>query len=346
MKFRHNMAYAEPTDMAYMRMTKAQLKAKAAAGDAAAMAEMARRERNAADPEHQESRKARGRRDKREVPEGASQPVVLGPEPVTAREAQAVENVETAGSLATEATVQAATGTGTVREAQEAQATARAAAQQAVAAAPAAAKKDRKKAVNAYERKRIDLERHYLGLATRHSLEDCVEMYRAGAWPPGRVQARANPLPYPGAQVLYPQRGIVQGGTGPFYGPTGTLFDKTPDMLWDYTGTVVRNNGKRTRRNGTQVLWPQSARRVGVIQGGTGRSYLPDGVPFNNYPDLTDELLLNPRMEDAEILWPQPASRVGPIQGGSQRYMSYPSAAPFDRMPNLTRTLKNKKRSR
>jgi hypothetical protein len=118
---------------------------------------------------------------------------------------------------------------------------------------PAAAKKARAKAVSAYERKRIDLERHYLNLDLKYSLDQAVEMYRAGAWPPGRTQVRANGLPYPGAQVLYPQRGIIQGGTGPFYGPTGTLFDRTPDMLWDYPGVAVRNNGKKTRRNGVEV---------------------------------------------------------------------------------------------
>ena len=356
MNFRRNMAYTEPTNYAYMRMTKAQLNKAAAEGDAQAISEIARRKANAADPEHQETRKARGRRDKRETAgatpaDTSAGPTVQGPAPTTQREAQAVENVETAGSAATEATVQAATGTGDVRTAQAAQAEARAAADAAVAAAPAAAKKARAKAVSRYERKRIDLERHYLNLDLKYSLDQAVEMYRAGAWPPGRAQVRANGLPYPGAQVLYPQRGIVQGGTGPFYGPTGTLFDRTPDMLWDYPGVAVRNNGKRTRRNG--VLWPQSARAVGVIQGGTGRSYGPDGVPFDRSPNLTEALILNngkrkrnPRMRNAEVLWPQPADLVGPIQGGSQLYMEYPSAAPFDRMPNLTTVLKNKKRSR
>jgi hypothetical protein len=163
-------------------------------------------------------------------------------------------------------------------------------------------------------------------------------------------QVKRNGLPYPGARVLYPQQGIVQGGTGPFYGPTGTLFDRTPDMLWAYA------NPRRDRsKKNPEILWPKSARVAGVLQGGTSRFYGPDDVPFNNYPDLTQKLVLNgrrggrrrnPRMEGETILWPQPASSVGPIQGGAEIYMEYPSAAPFDRMPNLTRTLKNKKRSR
>jgi len=360
MNFRRNMAYAEPSDMAYMKMTKAQLKKLAAEGDSMANAEIARRARNAADPEHQSARTGRGRSDKRQrgatAADVSAGPTVQGPEPMTQREAQAVENVETAGSAASEATVQAATGTGDVRTAQAAQAQARAAADAAVRSAPAAAKKARAKAVFGYERKRIDLERHYLHLTNQYTLDQAVELYRAGQWPPGRAQTRSNPLPYPGATMLYPQQGIVQGGTGPFYGPTGTLFDKMPDMLWDYPMAAVRNNGKSTRRNGVQVLWPQSARAVGVIQGGTSRTYGPDGVPFNNYPDLTEKLLLNgkgkgkrtrnPRMTGETILWPQPESLVGPIQGGAEIYMEYPSAAPFDRMPNLTTVLKNKKRSR
>ena len=105
-----------------------------------------------------------------------------------------------------------------------------------------------------------------------------------------KAGARGNPLPYPGAQVLYPRQGITQGGTGPFYGPTGTLFDRTPDLLWQYNA--------------------------------------------------------NPRMPGVQVLWPKTVSEAGPIQGGSPLYMQYPSGAPFDRMPNFTRTLKNKKRSR
>jgi hypothetical protein len=354
MKYRHNMAYAKPSNLALMKMTNKQLRDLKDAGDAEAAAELTRRKANKGDAEHQEARASRGRMDKRpkSKSEGATQadtaagPTVAGPAPTTMAEAAAVADVQTTGSAATEATVQAATGTTTVREAQAAQAEARAAEAQAVAATPSAQKKERKKAVAAYTRRRIDLERHYLALQRKLTLEQAVDLYRAGEWPPGRKAAtRSNPLPYPGAQVLYPQQGIVQGGTGPFYGPTGTLFDRTPDMLWDYTGAPVRNNGKK-RRNPTQILWPRSARSAGVIQGGETPFYGPDGVPFNNYPDLTEKLLLNPRMQDVEVLWPQPESRVGVIQGGSQRYMSYPSAAPFDRMPNLTRTLKNKKRSR
>jgi hypothetical protein len=128
-----------------------------------------------------------------------------------------------------------------------------------------------------------------------------IEQYRRGALDENVKGARMvhlfnprgmkrNGLPYPGAQVLYPRQGITQGGTGPFYGPTGTLFDRTPDLLWEYKA--------------------------------------------------------NPRMRGVQVLWPKTVSEAGPIQGGSPLYMQYPSGAPFDRMPNFTRTLTNKKRSR
>ena len=49
MRIRHNMAYRAPASDDVMGMTKAQLKAAAAAGDAAAAAELERRKANAAE---------------------------------------------------------------------------------------------------------------------------------------------------------------------------------------------------------------------------------------------------------------------------------------------------------
>lgn len=277
MIYRSNMAYRAPASMDIMRMTKAQLTAAAKQGDAAAAAELARRKANAAE------KKEMGGRFR--TPEEEAARAASGSSAADG----AAEVAAAAGQNATETTAAAAEGEATIRQAQTAQALARAAEEAAIAAAPAKEKKERKKAIDSYTRRRIEAERIFLGLRYKVSTEEALDLYRAGNWPPGRVAAKANPLPYPGARVLYPQQGLIQGGTGPFYGPTGTLFDKMPDLLWEYKS--------------------------------------------------------NPRMRGAEVLWPQPMSRVGPIQGGSQRYMSYPTAAPWDRMPNLTTKL-NKKRSR
>jgi hypothetical protein len=321
MKILHNMAYRAPASDDVMGMTKAQLKSAAEAGDAAAAAELERRKANAAE------RTQMGGEYRTEAQEKAySAALAAGGTEVAALQAAgapadaiakaekriaaaaakaaaeaakgkaaAAAAVVTAGQAATEATIAAAEGTGTAREAQAAQGAARAAEAAAIGAGPEKEKKARKKAVSEYQKGRIDLERKYLGLRNSMTLEEAVDLYRAGQWPPQMAAVRNNPLPYPRAQVLYPRPGIVQGGTGPFYGPSGTLFDKMPDLLWDYPDYSLRNN---------------------------------------------------PRMRGVEVLWPQPARRVGPIQGGAAQYMEYPTAAPWDRMPNLTTVLKNKKRSR
>lgn len=321
MQYRHNMAYRAPVSQDYFKFTKKQLTAAAEAGDAGAQAELDRRAGNAAEvkqmggdyrtDDQQKAYDAALAAGGDEVaalraagaPEKAVKAAVDRITKAAAKaateaakgQAAAAEAVVETGEAATQATVAAAEGTGSARAAQAAQTAARAAEAAAVGAAPASQKKERKKAVSAYTKNRIDLERKFLGLSRQMTTEEAIDLYRAGNWPPRMTATRNNPLPYPGARVLYPRQGIVQGGTGPFYGPTGTLFDRMPDLLWDYPNTPVFNN---------------------------------------------------PRMRGVEVLWPQPASRVGPIQGGAARYMQYPDAVPFERMPNLTTVRKNKKRSR
>lgn len=113
------------------------------------------------------------------------------------------------------------------------------------------------------------------------NLEDLRTLQRAGKQLYGNGRVRHNGLPYPRATVLYPQVGIVQGGTGPFYGPTGTLFDRTPDLLWEY-------------KNNPEILWPRSASDVGVIQGGSRVSRrVPTETLFDRTPNFTKELRLN-----------------------------------------------------
>jgi len=339
MKIRRNMAYRAPAAQEYFGMRAADLKAAAASGDAGAAAELERRAANAADPTTKAGQRTQKWAEMKAQKGGGAK------KPSAARDA-AVQKAAEEGHI-TDADYAPEMGAFDTR-------------------AKMAALRGRRQDDAALGRARQDLDvlhragrmsgnpdatlmslkkggnyqfQDYASLrALKAARKDLKTLKKAGT--------RNNPLPYPGAQVLYPQQGIVQGGTGPFYGPSGTLFDRTPDMLWAYA------NPRRGSRKNPEILWPQSARKVGVVQGGTSRTYGPSGVPFNMMPDLTEQLLLNgrrkrnPRMEGETILWPQPASRVGPIQGGAEMYMEYPSAAPFDRMPNLTRTLKNKKRSR
>jgi len=374
MKIRHNMAYRAPAAQEYFGMRASELKAAAAAGDAGAQAELDRREANRNDPTTKAGqRAAKWAEEKAKQGGGAGKPKVQ-----KAAEEGKVDDRHHAAAMSqvSDPTLQILQRAGQreskfdfatekkLLEARRSLKTLQRAGRQLYGNPdPTLARMRRAEAREKGETtKLLEYLRSHgpLGKDTKKLLErEALTMgddatlkilQRAG-------QVKRNGLPYPGAQVLYPQQGIVQGGTGPFYGPTGTLFDRTPDMLWAYA------NPRRGRsKKNPEILWPKSARVAGVVQGGTSRIYGPDAVPFNNYPDLTQELLLNgnlnrlvssrgkrrlnPRMEGETILWPQPASAVGPIQGGAEIYMEYPSAAPFDRMPNLTRTLKNKKRSR
>jgi hypothetical protein len=372
MKFRRNMAYRAPAAQEYFGMRASDLKAAAAAGDAGAQAELDRREANRKDPTTKAGQRAAKWAEMKAQQGGGAK------KPASARDA-AVQKAAEEGHL-TDADYAAEMGEFDTRAKMAALRARRqedaalnvarkdlAVLQRAgrmagnpdptLARLARAGRRDKGETTKLLEHLRAHgplgkdtkklLEREALTMGDDRTLQI---LQRAG-------QVKRNGLPYPGAQVLYPQRGIVQGGTGPFYGPTGTLFDRTPDMLWAYA------NPRRGRsKKNPEILWPKSARVAGVVQGGTSRFYGPDDVPFNNYPDLTQKLVLNgnlnrlvssrgkrrlnPRMEGETVLWPQPASRVGPIQGGADIYMAYPSAAPFDRMPNFTRTLKNKKRSR
>lgn len=367
MMFRRNMAYRAPANQDYFGMRYSELKEAAAAGDEGAAAEIERRAANAADPTTKAGQRRQRWAEMKQQQESAPKKTRAAKVEKAAAEGKLNDNdyVAAASGGVSDKTLQILQRAGQtpnkfdldaerkLLQARRSLATLHRAGRMSgnpisdakIAQLKRIGDRDANRApgqptydqFSAEIKRRMAERKRYLEMGDDETLKI---LQTAG-------RARKNPLPYPGARVLYPQQGIVQGGTGPFYGPTGTLFDRTPDMLWAYA------NPRRGSRKNPEILWPKSARKAGVIQGGTSEIYGPDGVPFNNYPDLTEQLLLNgkrrrrnPRMSGADVLWPKSAAAVGPIQGGADIYMSYPSAAPFDRMPNLTRTLKNKKRSR
>jgi hypothetical protein len=266
MKIRHNMAYRAPAAPTYFGMTASQLREAAASGDAGAQAELDRREANRADPTTKQGQRA-------------------------ARQAQSRQAKTQQAAGGAKDPVERAAEEGKVDDRHHA------AAMGAAAAKPSRHPKSPYKGGKIHVSKEVKAHLTAKARATGRDPQEVIEEYRRGALEPdsnvpmvylyNRGKAKRNPLPYPGATVLYPHQGIIQGGTGPFYGPTGTLFTKMPDLMWEYKN--------------------------------------------------------NPRMQGVDILWPKTVAEAGPIQGGAARYMSYPSAAPFDRMPNLTRTLKNKR---
>ena len=283
MRIRHNMAYRAPAGENYFKMTASQLREAAAGGDAGAQAELERREANRADPTTKQGQRA-------------------------ARQAQARQaKSQQASAGGAKDPVEAAAEQGKVDDRHHA------------AAMAAAGQKQSRHPKSPYKGGKIhvskEVKAHLTAMARSQGKDpaEAIERYRRGALEAdpnvpmvylyNKGKMRHNGLPYPGARVLYPQVGLVQGGTGPFYGPTGTLFDRSPDLLWEY-----KMNGNLNR-----MVASRGKRR------------------------------LNPRMPDVDVLWPRDVAEVGPIQGGSSRYMSHPSGAPFDRMPNLTRSLKNKR---
>ena len=266
MRIRQNMAYRARESEIYFKMTASQLREAAAAGDAGAQAELERREANRGDPTTKQGQRA-------------------------ARQAQARQARAQGAASGAKDPVEKAAEEGRVDDRHHA------AAVQAAGGKPSRHPKSPYKGGKIHVSKEVKAHLTAKAIATGRDPKQVIEEYRRGALEPdanvpmvylyNRGKMKRNGLPYPGARVLYPQVGLVQGGTGPFYGPTGTLFDRSPDMLWEYKS--------------------------------------------------------NPRMQGVDILWPKTIAEAGPIQGGSPRYMSYPSAAPFDRMPNLTRTIKNKR---
>ena len=326
MKIRANMAYRAPAAQEYFGMRASELKAAAASGDAGAQAELDRRDANRKDPTTKAGQRAQKWEAAKQEKAGKDMGKArgLGADRANAKRDAAVQKAAEDGHLTDEdyavemgkydtrakmAALKAkraddASLADARRDLETLRRAGRSNPDRALSALGRAGKKDRRQSELLLEQLRAggQLGRDSMSRISRAPMNDVSDdtlrtLQRAGQKArknPSMASVRRNGMPYPGATVMYPHQGIVNGGTGPFVGPTGTLFDRMPDLLWGF-----KSNGKRK----------------------------------------------NPRMEGVDILWPKDIAQAGVIQGGSKLYMSYPSAAPFDRMPNLTRALKNKKRS-